>query len=296
MMNNNNKPPMPPHWEDPSHIPHFPDWPNVPYADWPRTRFHRWNDSEPANVQPWWQDCCEPYENPCVCVTSADVDLWNSYSGLSGLTAFDPSVLSAAFSALDDMYDYSAVREGYYTMSANSGIWNSAAYIPNIYENLSALCDYANEKADLSAVSAYYDDKGKLKIWTDSLKAQAEFGYYGPFEGTIDGDGSYDRPLRVSTAVAKGMATVMEATDNFNIGLATEKDIDKIMTNYWDLSGIWTKTDHLAHQNQDLIEWILNHLSGEWHWEDLSAGWVRRAVTRQESIAEPEKFFYWEEN
>ena len=92
------------------------------------------------------------------------------------------------------------------------------------------------------------------------------------------------------------MATVMEATDNFKIPLATEKDIDKIMANYWDLSGIWTKTDHLAHQNQDLIEWILNHLSGEWHWEDLSAGWVNRAVTRQESKADSAKFFYWEEN
>ena len=92
------------------------------------------------------------------------------------------------------------------------------------------------------------------------------------------------------------MATVMEATDNFNIGLANKNDITKILDNYWDLSGIWTKTDHLAHQNQDLIEWILNHLSGEWHWEDLSAGWVNRAVTRQESKADSAKFFYWEEN
>ena len=281
---------MPPNWEDPSHIPHFPDWPNVPYADWPRTRFHRWNDSEPANVQPWWQDCCEPYENPCVCVTSADVDLWNSYSGLSGLTGFDPETISAAVSSyssisaqLEQFSGWDDLKYGYDVLSANSGMWNSAGYVPNIYENLSAL---ASGKLDVTA----------SRVWTDSLKSQAEFGYYGPFEGTIDGDGSYDRPLRVSTAVAKGMATVMEASDNFNIPLANKNDITKILDNYWDLSGIWTKTDHLAHQNQDLIEWILNHLSGEWHWADLASAWVHKAVTRQQSSADPERFYYWEEN
>ncbi|MBR4794350.1 MAG: hypothetical protein IK038_11920 [Bacteroidaceae bacterium] len=290
MMNNRNNPPMPPNWEDPSHIPHFPDWPNVPYADWPRTRFHRWNDSEPANVQPWWQDCCEPYENPCVCVTSADVDLWNSYSGLSGLTGFDPETISAAVSSyssisaqLEQFSGWDDLKYGYDVLSANSGMWNSAGYVPNIYENLSAL---ASGKLDVTA----------SRVWTDSLKSQAEFGYYGPFEGTIDGDGSYDRPLRVSTAVAKGMATVMEASDNFNIPLANKNDITKILDNYWDLSGIWTKTDHLAHQNQDLIEWILNHLSGEWHWADLASAWVHKAVTRQQSSADPERFYYWEEN
>ena len=289
-MNNRNNPPMPPNWEDPSHIPHFPDWPNVPYADWPRTRFHRWNDSEPANVQPWWQDCCEPYENPCVCVTSADVDLWNSYSGLSGLTGFDPETISAAVSSyssisaqLEQFSGWDDLKYGYDVLSANSGMWNSAGYVPNIYENLSAL---ASGKLDVTA----------SRVWTDSLKSQAEFGYYGPFEGTIDGDGSYDRPLRVSTAVAKGMATVMEASDNFNIPLANKNDITKILDNYWDLSGIWTKTDHLAHQNQDLIEWILNHLSGEWHWADLASAWVHKAVTRQQSSADPERFYYWEEN
>lgn len=290
MMNNNNKPPMPPHWEDPSHIPHFPDWPNVPYADWPRTRFHRWNDSEPANVQPWWQDCCEPYDNPCVCVTSADVDLWNSYSGLSGLTGFDPETISAAVSSyssisaqFDQLSGWDDLKYGYDVLSANSGMWNSAGYVPGIFSAISALDD---KKLDVSA----------SRVWTDSLKSQAEFGYYGPFEGTIDGDGSYDRPLRVSTAVARGMATVMEATDHFNIPLANKDDIDKITANYWDLSGIWTKTDHLAHQNQDLIEWILNHLSGEWHWADLASAWVHKAVTRQQSSADPERFYYWEEN
>ena len=271
MMNDKNKPPMPPHWEDPSHIPHFPDWPNVPYADWPRTRFHRWNDSEPANVQPWWQDCCEPYENPCVCVTSADVDLWNSYSSLSGLTAFDASALSAAFSALDDMYDYSAVREAYYVTSANSGIWNSAGYVPNIYENLSALYDYANEKADLSAVSAFYDEKGKLKIWTDSEKARVEHGAYGNYSGTMVGVGSFERPLRVSQYVIDAIASVDLATSGYKTKLANVDAYDDLQK---DIAALNNKIDAVSAKvdnNTMLIEWILNHMNNvpDNIWENL---------------------------
>lgn len=253
MMNNKNNPPMPPNWDDPSHIPHFPDWPNVPYADWPRTRFHRWNDSEPANVQPWWQDCCNPYENPCVCVTSADVDLWNSYSGLSGLTAFDASALSAAFSALDDMYDYSALREGYYTMSANSAVWNSAGYVPNIYDNLSALYDYLNDKADYSAFSAFH-------VWTDSEKMAKEAGAYGDYSGTMVGLGTYERPLRVSQYVIKAVAAVDIATSGYNTKLANVDAYDKLQK---DIDVLNRKIDAVSatvDNNRMLIEWILNHM------------------------------------
>lgn len=295
MMNDKNNPPFPPNRDDPSHIPHFQDWPNVPYADWPRTRFHRWNDSEPANVQPWWQDCCEPYENPCVCVTSADVDLWNSYSGLSGLTAFDPSALSAAFSALDDMYDYSAVREAYYVTSANSAVWNSAAYVPNIYDNLSALYDYANEKADLSAVSAYYDVKGRLKVWTDSEKAASEAGVYGDYGGTIVGAGSFERPLRVSKDLVRAMATVQMATEDFKYPLVNGKVIDGI---YDDLSAInknVARNFSNTVENRKLIEWLLNHQGGSGQGGGGSSAWINEEVTRTESKTEPDKFFYWEE-
>ena len=284
-MNKKHNPPTPPGWEDPDHIPHFPDWPNVPYADWPRTRFHRWNDSECANVVPWNYDCCTPGPGDCVCVTSGDVDRWNSYSGLSGLTAFDPADISAALSAYDDINDkldnmsgYDDIEYGYAILSANSGIWNSAAYVPNIYENLSAL---NSGKLDASA----------MKVWTDSLKATKEFGYYGDFEGTIDGDGSYDRPLRVSKDVATTMAIVMSATNNFNIPLANSDDIDKILKNYWDLSGIWVKTDSLAHQNQDLIEWIINNMKAY----SAANMWYHEKVTLEESKQNPDNFYYWEE-
>ena len=226
MKNDKYKPPMPPDYDNPSHVPHFPDWPNVPYADWPRTRFHRWNDSEPANVQPWWQDCCEPYDNPCVCVTSADVDLWNSYSGLSGLTAFDPETISAAVSSyssisaqLEQFSGWDDLKYGYDVLSANSGMWNSAGYIPNIYENLSAL---ASGKLDVTA----------SRVWTDSLKLSHEAGIFGDFSGTIVGDGTYERPLRVSKEIAKAIGIIDDATNGFQTGLVNTDTFIKEINNF----------------------------------------------------------------
>jgi hypothetical protein len=203
----------PPRPDSPDNIPHYPDWPYAPHADWPHGYSRRWNDTEPAHVVPYPVDCCYPGESDCICVTSANMTLWNSYSGLSGLTAFDPETLSAIYEKVEDMDDYSAVRDTYYTVSANSAIWNSAAYVPNIYENLSALYDGINSKADYSAISAYCDDKGELKIWTDSL-----VDYYNgnrvPHDMTIVGDGTLDRPLRVGKDIVIGAMAVNEVINS----------------------------------------------------------------------------------
>ncbi len=285
MKNDKYKPPMPPDYDNPSHVPHFPDWPNVPYADWPRTRFHRWNDSEPANVQPWWQDCCEPYNNPCVCVTSADVDLWNSYSGLSGLTAFDPETISAAVSSyssisaqLEQFSGWDDLKYGYDVLSANSGMWNSAGYIPNIYENLSAL---ASGKLDVTAG----------RVWTDSLKLAHEAGIFGDFSGTIVGDGTYERPLRVSKEIAKAIGIIDDATNGFQTGLVNTDTFIKEINNFSAMYYQAVKAANEVSGNRELIEWILNHLHGK----DSSANWIHSAVSIEASRKNPMYFYYWEE-
>lgn len=263
----------------------------MPYSDWPRTRAHRWNDSEPANLSPWWHDCCDHNETDCMCITSADVDLWNSYSGLSGLTAFDPSALSAAMSALEDMGDYDQVRNAYYDVSANSAMWNSAGYVPNIYENLSALYDAVNDKADLSSVSAFYDETGKMHVWTDSEKAAHEAGAYGDYGGTIVGLGTYERPLRVHKDLAKAMFLVQSATNDFTTPLLNGDVYDGIEK---DLNMLATRVSANAgniYQNEQKIEWIINNLTG------ISAMnmWIHKKVTLEESRQRPNVFFYWQE-
>ena len=224
----------PPHPDSPDNIPHYPEWPDIPHADWPHGFNRRWNDTERACVTPYDADCCHHGDSDCLCVTSADMDLWNSYSGLSGLTAFDAESLSAIYEKVSEMDEYSAVLDGYYDMSANSAIWNSAAYVPNIYENLSAVYDSLADKADYSAISAYCDigkhpdgteGDGSLKVWTDSLVDY----YYGdrtPHDMTIVGDGSLNRPLRVGKDIVNAAMAVMMATSASR--LANQDDLSAV--------------------------------------------------------------------
>lgn len=199
----------------PDNVPHFPDWPNMPHADWPRWGWRRWNDSEPAHEVPWDYDCCNHGESDCICVTSADADLWNSYSSLSGLLAFNPDDLSAALANADTIEDLSGF------VSANSGIWLSAGYVPNIYENISALYDALNDKVDYSAMESAMSS---YHVWTDSEVMAYDAGRYGDFSGTLIGIGTYERPLRVSKYIAKAVAAVEEATNNYTIPLAAKFD------------------------------------------------------------------------
>lgn len=248
---------------DPNNIPHYPDWPYAPHADWPHGGSRRFNDSERAVVVPYPVDCCHPDDSECLCVTPSDMELWNSYSGLSGLTAFDASALSSMYDKIQYMDDYSAVEDGYYLMSANSAIWNSAAYVPNIYENLSALYDSINDKADYSAISSYCDigkhsdgsyGDGSIKIWTDSLKDY----YYGdrvPHDMTIVGDGSLERPLRVGKPIIDAAMAVL---DILSAGLADQNDISRIDAELKNLAATDDTQNNVLERHDEYLEWIIN--------------------------------------
>lgn len=290
-------PKFPPYKPDtgPDYIPHYPEWPYAPHADWPHGGSRRFNDSERAVVVPHPVDCCHPDDNECLCVTSADMALWNSYSGLSGLTAFDSNILSAMYDKIQYMDNYSAVEDGYYIMSANSAIWNSAGYIPNIYENLSALYDNINYKADYSAISGYcdigkhpdgtYGDRA-IKIWTDSLKDY----YYGdriPHDMTIVGDGTLDRPLRVGKPIIDAVMAVHEV---MSAGLATQDDIGKINKEIKNISITDNTQNNVLKRHDEYIEWLINHISetpsgNQWIYTDKNNIIV-------ESLANPNNFYY----
>lgn len=280
---------------DPNNIPHYPDWPYAPHADWPHGGSRRFNDSERAVVVPHPVDCCHPDDNECLCVTSGDMELWNSYSGLSGLTAFDASALSAMYDMLQGMDNYSAVEDAYYQMSANSAIWNSAAYIPNVYENLSALYDNLNDKADYSAISAYcdigkhpdgtYGDRA-IKIWTDSLKDY----YYGdrtPHDMTIVGDGTLERPLRVGKPLIDAIMAVQEV---ISAGLADQNDITKLINEIKNINITDNTQNNVLHRHDEYIEWIINQL-GKAPSGSLWIQTTKNAIL-EESRNNPASFYY----
>ena len=291
------RPPYPPRPDmTPDNIPHYPEWPYAPHADWPHGSMHRWNDSEPAHVVPYPVDCCHPDDSECLCVTSADMALWNSYSGLSGLTAFDPSAISAIFDRIQEMDDYEEIAEGYYALSANSAIWDSAAYIPNIYDNISALYDELGNKADYSAISAYCDigehpdgtsGDGAIKIWSDSLKDY----YYGdrsPHDMTIVGDGTLDRPLRVGKDIVMGAMAANEA--NAEGGIASQKDLTGIKS---DIKVIAGRNNSISAEVNKLIE-VVDLLADGLGIYERGEKWILSTPERikQDSMADPTSFYY----
>ena len=146
---------------------------------------------------------------------------------------------------------------------------NSSPEVAQVLFN--ALYDYANEKADLSAVSAFYDEKGKLKIWTDSEKARVEHGAYGNYSGTMVGVGSFERPLRVSQYVIDAIASVDLATSGYKTKLANVDAYDDLQK---DIAALNNKIDAVSAKvdnNTMLIEWILNHMNNvpDNIWENL---------------------------
>lgn len=268
----------------PDNVPHFPDWPNMPHADWPHWGWRRWNDSEPAHEVPWDYDCCNHGESDCICVTSADADLWNSYSSLSGLLAFNPDDLSAALANADTIEDLSGF------VSANSGIWLSAGYVPNIYENISALYDALNDKVDYSAMESAMSS---YHVWTDSEVMAYDAGRYGDFSGTLIGIGTYERPLRVSKYIAKAVAAVEEATNNYTIPLASADSVDKLQGQITQLNGKINRAFSGIQVNHDNIEMLAN-LTAKFK-DEYHPPMYNYKVSLEESRSTPDNIYYWSE-
>ena len=172
--------------------PHGPcgPWPSVfPYdKDYPGDHPHRppqpvpgnmwWNDTEPVmGVYPW-EKCCDSGEyDPCVCISSGEVDLWNqTYSAVSGHSGdWDRAV--------DDSWKYSADNweSSYETVSANSAFWDSAYKIASLWDSGSSESVYDI----LSATSAF------LSTYSASPYLNVNSAYF-------KGNGSPDKPLDLS--------------------------------------------------------------------------------------------------
>lgn len=172
-------PPRPPHrpcgpW--PSVFPYDKDYP----GDHPPHRpphWHHWNDTEPVMGAYPWEHCCDGDEDPCLRITSGEVNIWNqTYSAVSGHSA-------AWDRAVDDSWKNSADnwQSTYETVSANSAFWDSA------YRIASALDSGANESIYniISATSAF-------------LKTYRAEPYFHANSAYFQGNGSPEHPLDLS--------------------------------------------------------------------------------------------------
>lgn len=123
---------------------------------------------------------------------------------LSALSAFNPDDISAALSAYEMLGNYSALEDVAGCVSANSGLWNSAGYVPSIYSALSGLQDEINKKmytSSWSGISAYPEE--------------------------IQGLGTSERPLHFSNSVRELLYHVRDSLDGgcASGGLANSQDL-----------------------------------------------------------------------
>lgn len=167
----------PPHKDGayPRYWPYWPQWP----AGW-----HGWNDTEPASVGSW--GCCPPpHPDDCVCVTQQDIDNWNNISAVSALSGLDLSPLSS-ISGMDLPYSATLWNSCYDTVYENSAVWNSAMYIPDLYDNFDALSAWTVDKIDeLSS------NQGKVYI------DQSQSPY------SLEGEGTEEYPLAFNSTVTQ---------------------------------------------------------------------------------------------
>lgn len=254
----------------PDNIPHH-EPPFVPHADWPHNIHPRWNDSEPAIVQPWWNDCCNHEEDDCICVTSADYERWNTLVDLSALSAFNPEDISAALSAYEKLDNYSALEDAAGCVSANSGIWNSAGYVPDIYETLSAMNDILAQKYDTSSWSGIYTNNAE-----------------------IQGYGTVERPLHLSPAVRDILYTVSGSLESgYKAGLVNAQDYVNIRNQLDNLGSKNTIQDMALSAIYDMLKILAGDLTAaEQKVDDYTRLWVCEPVESQRT--DPKTFYYWD--
>lgn len=256
-MKQNNYPPFHPN-------PYGPDWPDANFhPDWPHYRhMHHWNDTEPAAVVPWPEECCPQPSDDCMCVTSGDIQMWNTISAVSAFAKIDVDGLSG-LSALSGISKLIPMAEA---VDAYSGIWMSAGYVPNIYEDIYELSARVDTKAPLSG-------EYLQQVYSDP--------YF------FDGKGTEKSTLKPSRDLENTMIMVSACTDNFTKALVNTDMCDVVKE---DIKALEERTA----ANQWAIQTLSNRIDHMGGGGGKSTDWTNSAVSLEESKKHSDVFYYYD--
>lgn len=248
----------------PHHNPYGPEWPDAHcHPDWPHYRhMHHWNDTEPAAVVPWPEECCPQPSDDCVCVTSGDILMWNTISAVSGLAGINVEGLSG-LSALSGISKLIPAAEAVDTYSA---IWMSASYVPSIYEDIYEMSARIDTKAPLSA--EYLN-----RVYSDP--------YF------FDGAGTQKSVLKPSKDLENTVAIVYESTSGFKKALVNTDMCDIVEGNIKALEERTTQNQWAIQMLNDRVD----HISGG---GGKSLDWTNKYVTLEESKKSSDVFYYFD--
>ena len=222
MAENDNKFPPPPHGM-PYQYPGGP-WPSVfPHhkkedGKWPRPPMPWHNDTEPVvGVYPW-ENCCED-QDPCMCVTSADVEKWD---GTHNVVSANSAYWGGEY---DDSWKNSAAlwQGASETVKTHSAYWDSAwsiasGYDPNALDPIISI---------LSGTSAF------LRTYSGELEVQTK--------EWIKGNGTAKNPIQLSQAAVDRLKNVQELITQLYGGAIDEKTRKWLKTNDLDEFVEWLK-------------------------------------------------------
>ena len=283
----------------------FPPGPHPYYPRHPHDRW--WNDTEPAYSVAPWEGCCDK-EDDCVCVTPDDVEVWNSISSLSGLTAIDWENISSysAIAASADLWN-----DDYLTTSANSANWNKVSGLNDLTNLLSSnSANWDSTYKTVSSNSANWNSavnySGNINANTSAISAlSAAFAkqvkiYFDP--NTINGDGTTGAPYTVKN-YEEFIALLNKTYNGYQqlytpegsarwMNLSATTDSDGINPYLKTLFNAINKKDNdqdiTLNNHGDLIQWILKNLNPpppvtgtDLLWQPMTAGTAKNTIKTQ---------------
>lgn len=280
----------------------FPPGPHPYYPRHPHDRW--WNDTEPAYSVAPWEGCCDK-DDDCVCVTPDDVEVWNSISSLSGLTAIDWENISSysAIAASADLWN-----DDYLTTSANSANWNKVSGLNDLTNLLSSnSANWDSTYKTVSSNSANWNSavnySGNINANTSAISAlSAAFAkqvkiYFDP--NTINGDGTTGAPYTVKN-YEEFIALLNKAYGGYQQLYDTDGTPKWMSVNSTtdDKQGInpYLKTlfnainkkdndqDITLNNHGDLIQWILKNLNPPPPVTGTDLKWIRMETTGKDYI------------
>ena len=277
--------------------PEHPYYPRSPYNRW-------WNDTEPAYSVAPWEGCCDQ-DDGCECVTKDDIEVWNSISSLSGLTAIDWENISSysAIAASADLWN-----DDYLTTSANSANWNKVSGLNDLTNLLSSnSANWDSTYKTVSSNSANWNSavnySGNINANTSAISAlSAAFAkqvkiYFDP--NTINGDGTTGAPYTVKN-YEEFIALLNKAYGGYQQLYDTDGTPKWMSVNSTtdDKQGInpYLKTlfnainkkdndqDITLNNHGDLIQWILKNLNPPPPVTGTDLKWIRMETTGRDYI------------
>lgn len=236
---------------------------------WPR----QWrNDTEPViGVYPW-ENCCSGEQDPCMCITSAEVDRWDGVH----------DIVSANSAAWNDNSPHNE-------WETSADLWNTAS---EIVSGHSAYWDSAYSMAQRYDSGAFQDVQSFISATSAFLATYSAFAEVQT-DDTLSGDGA-KMPLGLSQSRRETIENLSKAANDLYdggfwgeeekrnwVGMDVIDELQKVLDSYADLffdtdsayvdrygyvnKGVFPQLEKIWALLRDTEKWVLSESADLWN-------------------------------